>query len=119
MAKNFLATIFLATIFFVGGQNNFAEAQDVYVGTSSSTGWNCYLMTETMHEINVNRFEVSLKMVTKSGNVKYSAYTFWRDSGSTTWYFSNSQGYSGRVDSHETPIEWNMWRAFRGSPKAY
>ena len=118
MLKKFFAGIFLATVIFFGGQNHFAEAQDVYVGTSNATGWDCYIMTETMHDINSNSFEVTLKMVTQSKNVKYLQYTFWRDSYDSDWYFINSQEYSGKVSS-ETPIEWNILRAFRGSPKAY
>ena len=115
--KKFFAAILFAVMIFIG--NSSANAQDVYVGTSNTTGWDCYLMTETMHEINVNRFEVTLKMVTRSRSIKYLDYTFWRDNGGASWWFSNSQGYSGKVDSNETPIEWNIWRAFRGSPKAY
>lgn len=116
MLKKFFATVFIAVVIFCG--NNFAQAQDVYIGTSNATGWDCYMMTETMNDINSNRFEVTIKMVTKSRSVKYLSYTFWRDSYNSDWYFSNSQGYSGRV-SAETPIEWNIVRAFRGSPKAY
>lgn len=115
--KKFFAAILFAVMIFIG--NSSANAQDVYVGTSNTTGWDCYIMTETMHDINSNSFEVTLKMVTQSKNVKYLQYTFWRDSYDSDWYFINSQEYSGKVDSNETPIEWNIWRAFRGSPKAY
>ena len=117
MLKKIFMTVFFATVIFFG-QNNFTQAQDVYVGTSDATGWDCYIMTETMHDINFNSFEVTLKMVTQSKNTKYLQYTFWRNSYDSDWYFINSQEYSGKVSS-ETPIEWNILRAFRGSPKAY
>ena len=116
MFKKFFSIAFLAAIIFVGSSQ--VHAQDVYVGTSNATGWDCYMMTETMHDINSNKFEVTLKMVTQSKNVKYLQYTFWRDSYDSDWYFINSQEYRGKVSS-ETPIEWNIVRAFRGSPKAY
>jgi len=116
MWRKIFSTLVLSAMIFIGSQT---QAQDVYVGTSNATGWDCYLMTETMRDINANRFEATLKMVTRSKSVKYLDYTFWRDNGGSSWWFSNSSGYSGRVDANETPIEWNIWRAFRGSPKAY
>ena len=118
MLKNFFATILLAMIILFCSQNNFVEAKDIYVGTSDATGWDCYVMTETLVEESSDRFGVNLKMVTRSKEVKYLSYMFWRDSIGSSWHFKNSQGYSGMV-SGDTPIEWNMVRAFRGSPKAY
>ena len=105
MLKKFFATMFFAVIIFAG--NNFASAQDVYVGTSNTTGWDCYLMTETIRGDSRNR-HVTLKMVTRSGNVKYLNYYFFIQDHRIL--FENSRGYSGVVNS-STPIEQNMWNA--------
>ena len=110
MLKNFLAILALGFAMLFNGN---AEARDVYVGTSSVTGRDCYVMTETI----VNRtdagrnIDVTLKMVRKSdGNVQYLDYTFIeRDDV----YFRNSQGFSGTVDEYETPIEWKMYQFIR------
>lgn len=70
--------------------------------------WKCYVMSETIRSVS-SGFEVRLKMVTNSGNVKYLDYHLWEgnertSSGWYQWYFSNSQGYSAKV-SLDTPIE--------------
>ena len=113
--KKILSVMLLAmTLLFVGGQNNFASAKDVYVGTSNTTGRDCYLMTETistyrksLHGINI---KATLKMVRRSdGNIQYLYYDF-HDAGSPA-YFENSQGFEGHIDQYKTPIEWNMYWA--------
>ena len=109
MFKKFFSVMLLAAVLiFVGGQNNSAQAQDVYVGTSNTTGWACYLMTETIRgDYNQHRSvaQATLKMVTQSNNVKYLDYTF-RKLGRYTWSFRTSQGYEGEVDPYVTPIEY-------------
>ena len=84
--------------------NNVADARDVFVGTSNATGWDCYIMTETIHGRYQQKCHVTLKMISDSGSVNYLNYTFWSDG-----YFKNSQGFEGKVSRHETPIEWNMY----------
>ena len=102
--KKFLTTAILAAaLIFTAAPNN-AEAYDYYVGTSSATGWKCYVMTETFRETGSYwNFKVTLKMVTNSGKVKYLDYTFWLKNREV--YFSNSQGYSSTVNGNTTPIE--------------
>ena len=96
--KKILSVILLATIFiFVSGQEK-VSAQDVWVGTSPATGWQCYLMTETIRDV---------KMVTQSQNVKYLYYTFREGVSTHYWYFSNDQGFEGMIDQYKTPIEYN------------
>ena len=113
MLKKFFAGIFLATVIFFCGQNNFAEAQDVYVGTSNATGWDCYIMTETIqvHKGARESYSATLKMVKSSGNVSYLDYHFWYtyEDGFPV-YFSNSQGYEGKISKYGTPIEWQMYQ---------
>ena len=78
MLKKFFAMMFLATVLiFVGGQEK-VLAQDVWVGTSNATGWNCYVMTETINKTTFGsaakesyKIYFTLKMVTQSQNVKY------------------------------------------------
>ena len=108
--KKFLTTAILAAaLIFTAAPNN-AEAYDYYVGTSSATGWKCYVMTETFREIEEwYVFDVRLKMVTNSGNIKYLDYHFWPRPGSRKhnfyYLFKNSQGYSGKAVKNEAPIE--------------
>ena len=105
--RKIFTVMFLAMMILIGGQS--AHAQDVYVGTSNTTGRDCYVMTETIHWQNYYECDATLKMVRPSnGNVQYLYYNFrmmhhWAE-------FTNSQGYSGRCLA-ECPIEMAMWHA--------
>ena len=105
--KKFFSVLMLAmAIIFVGGQNNFAQARDVYVGTSNTTGWACYVDTDSIYWQNYYQCSATLKMVKSSGRVQNLYYDFmimqhWTD-------FKNSQGFSGTVNS-SVPIENAMW----------
>jgi hypothetical protein len=107
--KKFFAVAVLGVALMFGGN---AEAYDKFVGTSESTGWECYVMTETVERIK-DTTHVTLKMVTPNGNVNYLEYSFWYDSNSDVMRFSNEQGYSGIVNRYETPIEWEMLQVIR------
>ena len=113
MLKKILLTMTLAfTVIFVSAQNQ-AEAQDVWVGTSPATGWDCYIMTETIktHRGARESYSATLKMITNSGSVRYLDYNFWYTyEDGIPVYFSNSQGYSGRISKYDTPIEWQMYQ---------
>ena len=112
LKKVFVTAVFTALI-LLGSTAEKVSAQDVWVGTSPATGWQCYVMTETARAINDASVEVTLKMVKKSGNVEYLHYVFWTDYVNGT-FFKNSQGFSGVVDQYKTPIEYNAMRvAFR------
>ena len=111
MKKIFSVMLLAVVLMFVG--NNQANAQDVYVGTSNTTGRDCYLMTETIKSYRKSahgmNYDATLKMVRRSdGNVQYLYYTFYE---APKPYFWNSQGFEGRADQYETPIEWNMFWA--------
>ena len=121
MLKKFLAVAILGVTLIFTAAPNTAAAEDVFVGTSPATGWDCYLMSETISNIS-GGYEVTLKMIKRNGNVSYLDYSLWYDSSRDVIKFSNSQGYSGVANRYETPIEWEMWNTivsrFR-SPKAY
>ena len=93
--KKILSVMLLAvTLIFVSGQEK-VSAQDVWVGTSNATGWNCYVMTETIrkttyitHARERDKIYFTLKMVTPSQNVKYLDYTLSEGFTSQVWYFS-------------------------------
>ena len=112
MFKKFFAVTLLAiAIIFVS--NNQASAKDVYVGTSNTTGRDCYLMTETIYSYwkgtHAHCIDATLKMVRRSdGNVQYLDYTF---IDAPPIHFRNSQGFEGTADQYKTPIEWNMFWA--------
>ena len=111
LKKIFVMVVFTALILF-GSTAEKVSAQDVWVGTSPATGWQCYVMTETVRSINDFKFQVTLKMVTQSQNIQYLRYTFWADweAKNGQWLFSTSQGFSGVVNQYETPIEYNSMR---------
>ena len=112
LKKLLMAAILGCAIIFAGLQNQ-AEAYDLYVGTSNATGWKCYVMTETIqtHKGARESYSATLKMITKSGKIKYLDYHFWYtyEDGFPV-YFSNSQGYSGKVSRYDTPIEYEMYQ---------
>lgn len=105
MTRKIFAAIFLLAMILVDGR---AHAQDVYVGTSDTTGRDCYVMTETIYWMHPYECEATLKMVRPSdGNVQHLHYHFVSDIRSNA-RFENSQGFSGRV-TRDYPIEWAMW----------
>ena len=109
MFKKILAVAILGMALTFGGK---AEAYDHFVGTSETTGWDCYVMTETVDRVN-NATNVTLKMVKGNGSVNYIDYSFWYDSQYDAMRFSNTEGYSGIVNRYETPIEWEMVQVIR------
>ena len=88
------------------------EASEVYVGTSPATGWDCYVLTQTISRSGGSTY-VTLKMYTQNGNERYSDYRFWYDSQRDVMRFSNDGGYSGIANRYETPIEWEMIQVIR------
>lgn len=106
MAKKIFSVMLLAAIIFFCGQNK-AAAYDVYVGTSNTTGRDCYILTESIYWENYYECSATLKMVNPStGNVKFLNYEFMLMKHRIN--FKNSQGYSGHVNS-DVPIENAMW----------
>lgn len=112
MLKKFLAAAALSGMLIFNTAPNTAEAYDHYVGTSNATGWECYVMTETVGRSNDTTF-VTLKMVKQNGKVSYLDYRFWYDSKSDVMRFSNDEGFSGIANKYETPIEWEMLQVIR------
>jgi len=105
--KHFVFAIALAFgVIFASSAS--ALAADYYVGTSNTTGMECYLMTHTITELrhysDGGRFSARLKMVGRT--VQYLDYEL--DIGTSGFMFKNSEGYWGEVTRHGTPIEWNM-----------
>lgn len=105
MKKIFSVIIFAAVLIFLGGEN-FAEARDVYVGTSNTTGRDCYIITDSIkiYDRSSRHFYVQIKMVKSSYDVDYLSYDFRNN------FFRNDQGFSGTADYHATPIEWQIWK---------
>lgn len=90
-----------------------AEASEVYVGTSPATGWDCYVLTETIRRHDNGTSYVTLKMYTQNGNASLSQYRFWYDPERDVMRFNNDEGYSGIANRYETPIEWEMLQVIR------
>lgn len=98
MKKILMALIFAVCIFSIQSK---VFAYDDYIGVYH-TGYNAYIMTET---IRYNTYypadstKVSCTIKAISGNdVIYISYDYWKDYDNY-WHYSNSQGYSGYIDS--------------------
>ena len=99
MLKKIFSVIVLFAVIFFCGQNNFANAQDVYCGTYRD-GYDAYLMTETIRYISYGDLSdaagLDCKVKSVKGNsVIYIEYHFDISEGGTV-EFTNSQGFSGR-----------------------
>lgn len=110
MMKKFFMAAIVGIIICAGVK---AEAADIYVGMSPVTGYECYVMTNTIRYKDENRMFVSsatLKMVDLYGGVQYLDYTFFDlDNDAIDVDFTNSQGFSGKATPQDTPIEWAMY----------
>ena len=83
------------------------EARDVYVGTSDTTGRDCYLVMDSIRYGANRSFSCTLKMVRPStGDVQFLYYDFWVGNYGY-FHFQNSQGFSGIAD-RQCPIEFRM-----------
>ncbi|MBQ3444345.1 MAG: hypothetical protein IJG33_14000 [Selenomonadaceae bacterium] len=114
MAKKIFMAAVVSLILCAGVK---AEAADVYVGMSPATGYECYVMTNTISYKNEHRMFISsatLKMVDQYGGVQYLDYTFFDlDNDAADVDFTNSQGFSGKATPQDTPIEWAMYTVMR------
>ena len=102
MAKKiFMMVFFVASLVVINGQNNLAEAYNVHIGTYS-TGYEAYIMTETISFNSAYAADATSAYCTiraiKGNSVLYIDYNYWKDHNNN-WRYSNSQGYSGRIDS--------------------
>ena len=93
------------------------EAADIYVGMSPATGYECYVMTNTISRKNEHRMVITsatLKMVDQYGDAHYLNYKFFDlDGDAVDVDFTNSQGFSGKATPQDTPIEWAMYSVTR------
>lgn len=105
-----LAALGLALIFTAAPT---AEAHDQFVGTSNATGWDCYVITESISRDADGTTYATLKMVRRNGSVSYLGYRFWYDSSRDVMRFASDEGYSGIANRYETPIEWEMVKVIR------
>ena len=111
--KFFLAT--LVSLIICAGVK--AEAADIYVGMSPTTGYECYVMTNTISYKNEHRMFISyatLKMIDQYGGIHHLDYTFFDlDNDAADVEFTNSQGFGGKATPQDTPIEWAMYTVIR------
>ena len=112
MLKNFLMVLVVGIVVTCAGITK-AEAAEVYVGTSPSTGWECYVLTNTIERTEDGTTFVTLKMYKRNGNAGYLGYSFWYDSYNDVMRFENAEGYTGIANRYETPIEWEMIQVIR------
>lgn len=108
--KKICSVMILAAILIFS--RNFAQAQDVYVGTYPATNLNAYLMTETVKITNRNPFGPMFTCTVRAGRNYYINYNFTIEDTTarnrrTRW--QNSDGYSGYLDNN-SPIETAVHR---------
>ena len=109
MIKKVLTSVILAAVLMFGALPE-VSAEDIFIGVSPATGWDCYVMTETVFRPRQSESVLGrLKMVTPSGRVHYLDYEFGVGDG----YFKNSDGFKGKADPVKTPIEYKMWQTIR------
>ena len=100
MLKKVLSVMLLAAVLIiVGGQNNQAEASEVYVG-SYSDGTAVYLLTES---IDYPRNTSWLFTCTVRAGRDYLDYGFEPAGGGRVTY-RNSEGYTGYIDDGSSPV---------------
>lgn len=105
--KKFFATLTACLVMVLAAQ---AEAEEIYVGTSPTTGRDCYVITESIRWQNRRVVNLSLAMYRQGeDNPLYLAYEFREHAQGRGVEFSNRQGYRGWIDKYETPIEYNAW----------
>ena len=100
MKKKILAVTFFSIIIFFSAQNK-VEAYEDYIGTYH-TGYEAYIMTEkiwfnTYYPADATKVSCTIKAY-KGRSILYITYDYWKDYNNS-WHYSNSQGYSGYVDS--------------------
>ena len=103
--KKICSIIILAAILIFS--TNFADAQDVYVGTYPESNLNAYLMTETVKIIGRNPFGLMFNCTVRAGKNYYINYNFTIEGTTarnrrTRW--QNSDGYSGYLGEN-SPVE--------------
>lgn len=112
--KNVLSAAIVCLIICAGVQ---VEAAEIYVGMSPATGYECFVLTDTISRKNEHRMVITsatLKMVDGYGDAHYLDYKFFAlDGGTADVQFTNSQGFSGRATPQDTPIEWAMYTVIR------
>ena len=80
------------------------KKQEIFIGNSNVTGRDCYLLTESIRVNNDKSVSCKIKMVKSKNDVKYLEYKFY---GRGLMQFTTNEGFSGKVDAKETPIEYN------------
>ena len=105
--KKFLSVILLTAI-LIFSRNNFAKAQDVYIGVYPASGLNAYLMTETINVITRGHPHGPIFNCTiRAGRNYYINYKFYI-TGTTVrdrrTVYENSDGYRGYVFEN-SPVE--------------
>jgi len=83
---------------------------DIFVGNSSFTGWNCYIMADTVKPSaqSTQIFFLKLKMISRNGELHYLDYTFNLDGN-----FETNEGFKSKADEIKTPIEWNILQVLK------
>ena len=114
MLKNFFVAAIVSLVICVGVK---VEAAEIFVGNSPATGYDCYVLTDSIGHKNEHRMLITfatLKMVDGYGNAQYLDYTFFDlDGNFVDVEFSNSQGFAGKATAKDTPIEWAMYTVIR------
>ena len=110
MLKKFFLAAIVGLIICAGVK---AEAAEIFVGTSPATGYDCYVLTNTIDRSYEDRMVVTsvrLRTINRYGDEHFIDYKFYAlDGGNENVQFVNSDGFKGMADPYDTPIEWAMY----------
>ena len=109
MLKKFFATIFFAAIIFIGSQNNSAQANKIYIGTSGE-GSDYYAMTETFGRFVQKNliYSAALTVITKNGKIDFLPYTI-SEGENNSVFCADDLGNKVEVSQSETPMVWGLY----------
>ena len=104
--KKFFATLLIAMALIFGIQNNFAEAEEVFMGTHPSSNMQAYLITDTI-EINDDSFTCTVISYYKNQH-SYVKYYFFQNGGD--FYYQTDANLRPLKLSENTVVENNIYK---------
>lgn len=104
--KKFCATFFLAIAIIFCSQNNFAEAEEVFIGTYPTSNMQAYLITDTI-EVKENSFTCTVISYFRSQHSYVRYYFFQKDND---FYYQCDANLNPLKLSERAIVEYNIYK---------